>query len=60
MMSKLAFQLKQVKISNLTTDKLKKYNSTDTKKLVPAKEVYSDFFKLKLLIDEQDKLLDIE
>ena len=42
-MSKLAFQLKQVKISNLTTDKLKKYNSTDTKKLVPAKEVYSDF-----------------
>tara|TARA_B100000427_G_C15285907_1_gene497522 strand:- start:297 stop:479 length:183 start_codon:yes stop_codon:yes gene_type:complete len=57
---KRAFQLKQVKISNLTTDKLKKYNSTDTKKLVPTKEVYSDFFKLKLLIDEQDKLLDIE
>ena len=49
---KLAFQLKQVKIHKKLNDLLKKY--------IEDKKVYSDLSKLRELIDEQDKLLDIE
>jgi len=49
---KLAFQLKQVKIHEKLNDLLKKY--------IEDKKVYSDLSKLRELIDEQDKLLDIE
>ena len=49
---KRAFQLKQVKIHKKLNDYLKKYTED--------KKVYSDLTKLRELIDEQDKLLDIE
>ena len=49
---KLAFQLKQLKIHKKLNDYLKKY--------IDDKKVYSDLTKLRELIDEQDKLLDIE
>ena len=49
---KLAFQLKQVKIHKKLNDLLKKY--------IDDKKIYSDLVKLRELIDEQDKLLDIE
>ena len=49
---KLAFQLKQIKIHKNLNDLLKKY--------IDDKKVYSDLAKLRELIDEQDKLLDIE
>jgi len=53
-MSKLAFRLKQVKIS-------KYIFSLVYKKSVLKKEITeSDLTKLRELIDEQDKLLDIE
>ena len=51
---KLAFQLKQIKISKLIF-------SLVYKKSVLKKEITeSDLTKLRELIDEQDKLLDIE
>ena len=46
------FQLKQLKIHKKLNDYLKKYTED--------KKVYSDLTKLRELIDEQDKLLDIE
>ena len=49
---KRAFKLKQVKIHKKLNDLLKKY--------IEDKKVYSDLSKLRELIDEQDKLLDIE
>ena len=49
---KLAFQLKQLKIHKKLNNYLKKY--------IDDKKVYSDLTKLRELIDEQDKLLDIE
>ena len=49
---KRAFQLKQLKIHKKLNDYLKKYTED--------KKVYSDLVKLRELIDEQDKLLDIE
>ena len=49
---KLAFQLKQIKIHKNLNDLLKKYTED--------KKVYSDLVKLRELVDEQDKLLDIE
>ena len=49
---KKAFQLKQIKIHKNLNDLLKKY--------IDDKKVYSDLAKLRELIDEQDKLLDIE
>ena len=49
---KRAFQLKQVKIHKKLHDYLKKY--------IDDKKLYSDLVKLRELIDEQDKLLDIE
>ncbi len=49
---KLAFQLKQIKIHKKLNDYLKKY--------IDDKKIYSDLVKLRELIDEQDKLLDIE
>ncbi len=49
---KRAFQLKQVKIHKKLNDYLKKY--------IDDKKIYSDLVKLRELIDEQDKLLDIE
>ena len=49
---KKAFQLKQIKIHKNLNDLLKKY--------IDDKKVYSDLTKLRELIDEQDKLLDIE
>ena len=49
---KRAFQLKQIKIHKNLNDLLKKY--------INDKKVYSDLTKLRELIDEQDKLLDIE
>ena len=52
MKSKLAFKLKQVKIHKKLNDLHKKY--------IEDKKVYSDLSKLRELIDEQDKLLDIE
>ena len=51
-MSKLAFQLKQVKIHKKLNDLLKKY--------IEDKKVYSDLSKLRELIDEQDKLIGVE
>ena len=52
MILKLAFQLKQVKIYKKLNDLIKKY--------IDDKKIYSDLVKLRELIDEQDKLLDIE
>ena len=52
MKHKLAFQLKQIKIHKNLNDLLKKYTED--------KKVYSDLVKLRELVDEQDKLLDIE
>ena len=49
---KLAFQLKQIKIHKNLNDLLKKY--------IDDKKIYNDLSKLRELIDEQDKLLDIE
>ena len=49
---KRAFQLKQLKIHKKLNDYLKKYTED--------KKVYSDLVKLRELVDEQDKLLDIE
>ena len=49
---KLAFQLKQVKIHKRLNDYLKKY--------IDDKKIYNNLTKLRELIDEQDKLLDIE
>ena len=49
---KRAFQLKQVKIQKKINYYLKKY--------IDDKKIYSDLVKLRELIDEQDKLLDIE
>ena len=49
---KRAFQLKQLKIHKKLNNYLKKY--------IDDKKVYSDLTKLRELIDEQDKLLDIE
>ena len=49
---KLAFQLKQIKIHKNLNDLLKKY--------IDDKKIYSDLVKLRELIDEQDKLLDVE
>ena len=49
---KLAFQLKQIKIHKNLNDLLKKYTED--------KKVYSDLVKLRELVDEQDKLLDVE
>ena len=49
---KRAFQLKQLKIHKKLNDYLKKYTED--------KKIYSDLVKLRELIDEQDKLLDIE
>ena len=49
---KLAFQLKQIKIHKKLNDYLKKY--------IDNKKIYNDLVKLRELIDEQDKLLDIE
>ena len=49
---KRAFQLKQLKIHKKLNDYLKKY--------IDDKKIYSDLVKLRELIDEQDKLLDIE
>ena len=51
-MSKSAFQLKQIKIHKKLNDYLKKY--------IDNKKIYNDLVKLRELIDEQDKLLDIE
>ena len=51
-MSKRAFQLKQIKIHKKLNDYLKKY--------IDNKKIYNDLVKLRELIDEQDKLLDIE
>jgi len=48
----LALQLKQLKISKLINDYLKKY--------IDDHKVYKDIIKLRELTDEQDKLLDIE
>ena len=47
-----ALQLKQLKISKLINDYLKKY--------IDDHKVYRDIIKLRELTDEQDKLLDIE
>ena len=49
---KRAFQLKQVKIHKKLNDYLKKYTED--------KKIYSDLVKLRELVDEQDKLLDVE
>ena len=49
---KRAFQLKQIKIHKNLNDLLKKY--------IDDKKIYNDLTKLRELIDEQDKLLDIE
>ena len=49
---KRTFQLKQLKIHKKLNDYLKKY--------IDDKKIYSDLVKLRELIDEQDKLLDIE
>ena len=49
---KRAFQLKQLKIHKKLNDYLKKY--------IDDKKIYGDLVKLRELIDEQDKLLDIE
>ena len=49
---KRAFQLKQLKIHKNLNDLLKKY--------IDDKKIYNDLSKLRELIDEQDKLLDIE
>ncbi len=49
---KRAFQLKQIKIHKNLNDLLKKY--------IDDKKIYSDLVKLRELIDEQDKLLDIK
>ena len=49
---KRAFQLKQIKIHKKLNDYLKKY--------IDNKKIYNDLVKLRELIDEQDKLLDIE
>ena len=49
---KLAFQLKQIKIHKNLNDLLKKYTED--------KKIYSDLVKLRELVDEQDKLLDVE
>ena len=49
---KRAFQLKQIKIHKNLNDLLKNYTED--------KKVYSDLVKLRELVDEQDKLLDIE
>ena len=51
-MSKRAFQLKQIKIHKKLNEYLKKY--------IDNKKIYNDLVKLRELIDEQDKLLDIE
>ena len=51
-MSKLAFQLKQIKIQKKLNDLLKKY--------IEDKKVYSDLVRLRELVDEQDKLLGID
>jgi hypothetical protein len=48
----LALQLKQLKISKLINDYLKKY--------IDDRKVYRDIVRLRELTDEQDKLLDIE
>ena len=49
---KRAFQLKQIKIHKNLNDLLKKYTED--------KKIYSDLVKLRELVDEQDKLLDVE
>jgi len=49
---KRAFQLKQLKIHKNLNDLLKKY--------IKDKKIYNDLTKLRELVDEQDKLLDIE
>ena len=49
---KRAYQLKQIKIHKNLNDLLKKY--------IDDKKIYNDLTKLRELIDEQDKLLDIE
>ena len=49
---KLSFQLKQIKIHKNLNDLLKKY--------IKDKKIYNDLTKLRELVDEQDKLLDIE
>ena len=47
-----ALKLKQLRISKLLHDLLVKY--------VEDNKVYSDLIKIRLLTDEQDKLLDIK
>ena len=49
---KRAFQLKQLKIHKNLNDLLKKY--------IKDKKIYNDLTKLRELVDEQDKLLDVE
>ena len=49
---KKAFQLKQLKIHKNLNDLLKKY--------IKDKKIYNDLTKLRELVDEQDKLLDVE
>ena len=49
---KRSFQLKQLKIHKNLNDLLKKY--------IKDKKIYNDLTKLRELVDEQDKLLDIE
>ena len=49
---KRSFQLKQIKIHKNLNDLLKKY--------IKDKKIYNDLTKLRELVDEQDKLLDVE
>ena len=49
---KIAFQLKQLKIHKNLNDLLKKY--------IKDKKIYNDLTKLRELVDEQDRLLDVE
>jgi len=49
---KIAVQLKQLKIHKKLNDYLKKY--------IDNKKIYNDLVKLREIVDEQDKLLDIE
>jgi len=49
---KLAVQLKQLKIHKRLNDYLKKY--------INDKKIYNDLVKLREIVDEQDKLLNIK
>ena len=49
---KRAFQLKQLKIHKKLNDYLKKY--------IDNKKIYNDLVKLREIVDEQDKLLNIK